>query len=390
MKSNPGGQLSPVEIVGRERLIATIWRILERQSLRLIAERRIGKTSIINKMRHSPPEEVTLFARDVEFVRSPIEFVDLLIRDLTAHIGGVQRAGRRVRSLLESLGGAEVGSVKLPQLAAPHWKELFIKGIEDLMDAVPGRVVFIFDEFPWMIQRIAENDGPDVAMEVLDVLRALRSDQPRLRMIYTGSIGLHNVLESLRRSGYGNDPTNDMNIVDVPALDPDDAWSLAVELLDGEGIAAEPDRLAVGKAIAAAVDGRPFFIHHVADQLVRHGGTVTERTVEETVEHFLRDAQDPWHLQHYRERIDHYYAEQDRPLALALLDVLAQAQDPLSLPDLIGVVGTLIVSNDEEQIRRIVTALARDHYIVQESGGGYRFRYPIIARSWRYQRGLVS
>lgn len=388
MKSNPGGQLSPAEIVGREKLIETIWRILERQSLRLIAERRIGKTSIINKMRHSPPAGTILLARDVEFVRSPIEFVDLLVRDFMEHFGGAERTGRRVRSLLEGLGGVEVGGVKLPQLAATHWKELLIKAVEDLMDSTNDRVVIILDEFPWMIQRIGESAGPAVAMEVLDVLRALRNDHARLRMIYTGSIGLHNVLSSLKRSGYGNDPTNDMNIVDVPALAPEDAWRLAVELLDGEGITAVPDRIAVGKAIAEAVDGRPFFIHHVADQLVRRGATVTEETVAAVVEYFLRDAEDPWHLQHYRDRIDHYYAAEDRPLALALLDALARAEEPLRIADLIGLVGTTTTVRDEEQVRGLVTALARDHYIVQEAGGGYRFRYPIIARSWRYQRGL--
>jgi hypothetical protein len=45
MKTNPGGQLAANEVIGRDRLIAKLWQILERQSLVLTAERRMGKTS---------------------------------------------------------------------------------------------------------------------------------------------------------------------------------------------------------------------------------------------------------------------------------------------------------------------------------------------------------
>jgi len=48
MKANPGGQIPPDEVIGRDALIKRLWRILERQSLVLSAERRMGKTCIIN------------------------------------------------------------------------------------------------------------------------------------------------------------------------------------------------------------------------------------------------------------------------------------------------------------------------------------------------------
>jgi len=50
MKANPGGQLSIDQIKGRDPLIATIWETLLSQSVIMTAERRIGKTSIIQKM----------------------------------------------------------------------------------------------------------------------------------------------------------------------------------------------------------------------------------------------------------------------------------------------------------------------------------------------------
>jgi ATP/maltotriose-dependent transcriptional regulator MalT len=50
MKANPGGQLTPGEVIGRDRLIRKLWRVLETRSLVLSAERRMGKTSVIKKM----------------------------------------------------------------------------------------------------------------------------------------------------------------------------------------------------------------------------------------------------------------------------------------------------------------------------------------------------
>lgn len=47
MKTNPGGpggQLEIGEIIGRDKLVDRLWKILARQSLVLTAERRMGKT----------------------------------------------------------------------------------------------------------------------------------------------------------------------------------------------------------------------------------------------------------------------------------------------------------------------------------------------------------
>ena len=41
MRANPGGAIDPKDVVGRDRLIARIWEILEGQSVVLTAERRI-------------------------------------------------------------------------------------------------------------------------------------------------------------------------------------------------------------------------------------------------------------------------------------------------------------------------------------------------------------
>ena len=51
MQINPGGRLNTKDVMGRDNEIARYWRVLERQGLVISAERRIGKTHIVLKMR---------------------------------------------------------------------------------------------------------------------------------------------------------------------------------------------------------------------------------------------------------------------------------------------------------------------------------------------------
>lgn len=50
MKANPGGQIDLNEVVGRDEIIKQIWDTIDQQSIRINAERRIGKTTIIKKL----------------------------------------------------------------------------------------------------------------------------------------------------------------------------------------------------------------------------------------------------------------------------------------------------------------------------------------------------
>jgi len=66
----------------------------------------------------------------------------------------------------------------------------------------PGesKLLLLFDELPYMLQKIAvygrrETRGENVALEMLDTLRAVRAKHERnLRMIFAGSVELHSMI----------------------------------------------------------------------------------------------------------------------------------------------------------------------------------------------------
>jgi len=397
MKANPGGQIAPSDVVGRDKLIKNLWRVLEKQSLVLCAERRMGKTCIIKKMvDEASKEDLLCVYRDLEGVRTPLEFVRMVLHDVEGYLKSLTRTAERARQFLNQISGTEIGGVlRIPDVAASHWKALLTKIIEDLTENQDRTVIFFWDEIPLMLYNIKQRNSEeeDTAMELLDTLRSLRQMHPGLRMVFTGSIGLHNVITALKQVGYANDPTNDMNTRDVPRLLPDDAQKLARLLLKGEGILAE-DRQGTAREIADAVDGNPFYIQQVVSQMRdRRGQVENEATVREIVSSCLTDPLDCWHMRYYRDRIDIYYphdeARDERKFALGLLDILSASDEPLAFHDLFNLLKSHIITEDMEMARHVLTLLQRDHYVVLQDDGAYRFRFPLIKRWWRLNRGLT-
>lgn len=388
MRSNPGGYIAPENVIGRDKLIQHIWRALEQQSVALTAIRRIGKTSMLQKMKAEAPPHILPIYRDLEKLDSPLVFVEQTYADVEKYLTSKRKVAKRTRDFIANLAGAEVQGVKLPTVLAPHWKTLLEKVVEDLIEHQERQVIFFWDEIPWMLEKIRQKDGEQAAIEILDTLRALRQTYPNLRMVFTGSVGLHHVIASLKRSGYANAPINDMKMIDVPPLATADARQLAALLLQGDGITTQdPDMLAA--AIAEAADDVPFYINHIVDRMVLHAGPITRDTPRAIADAFLRDPQDPWDMSHYRDRIDTYYRPEECLPALALLDVLAIADQPLTADTAFSRLPTALGSAEREQAIRILTLLQRDYYLKMNEEGRYLFSYPLIQRWWRLNRGLT-
>lgn len=269
MKINPGGKLSLEDIVGRDLLVERILRDLGGQSIVLVAERRMGKTHVLDKLVAAVPSGWVMLKRDVEGVRTTLEFVQLVMADLHPMLTKLAKFRDWLNTIAIDAAGTQIGPVKLPNFAAKHWKQILTDTLSHVGDAPQTQlVVFLWDELPMMLQNIAKS-SPQEAMELLDVLRSLRQENPKIRMVFTGSIGLHHVVRQLNEQGYANAPVNDMAVVEVPPLSPTDATDLTKRLFTDNQIAAADD--AIFALVAEQVDGIPFYIHHVMRALVIGG-----------------------------------------------------------------------------------------------------------------------
>jgi hypothetical protein len=177
-----------------------------------------------------------------------------------------------------------------------------------------GMVIFFWDEMPMMLDNINRDLGETVTMEILTTLRSLRQTHSNLRMVFTGSIGLHHVVTQLKKVGAAGATTNDMHQEEVTPLDLADAILLAQELLTGAKI----DVKDLARSICESVDLVPYYIYHIVDELQQLNSPITQQSVADIILDNLYNPSNRWDMAHYRERIDTYYELPIVPFALGV------------------------------------------------------------------------
>ena len=388
MQINPGGRLDTKDVMGRDNEIARYWDVLERQGLVISAERRIGKTHIVLKMRDECPGGYLPFYQDLEAVHSIADLIRSIYSTVQEHCG----TSPRLKALIAKwsvLIPSKIGSVDLPT-PDTTWKVLLADAFDDLIGSAENTVVLmLWDEFPLMLHNLQRRGGDNAAMQLLDHLRALRLVRAdRLRFLFTGSIGLHLVLRSLRKAGNTNDPVNDMLSLTVPPMAHRDTCDLASALLTETR--ADPGQIpSLASGIASQVGGFPYYVHHVVDQLDQLRRPPELHDVSSAVDSLVYDSHDPANLQYYVNRLSSYYAEEERSLALLVLDTMAGQSSPTTIPALLNLCKHRKPSLADEQLREILTVLTEDHYIELRKcaeGVAYEFRWQLVKKWWKERR----
>ena len=388
MQINPGGRLDTKDVIGRDNEIDRYWGVLKRQGLVISAERRIGKTHIILKMRDECRSGYLPFYQDLEAVHSIVDLIRSIYN--TIQQSSSTSPGFKTRFAKWShLIPKKVAGIDLPT-ADSMWRDLLAKAFDDLISIADNRIVLmLWDEFPLMLHNLQRSEGNGLAIQLLDHLRALRlAHADHLRFLFTGSVGLHLVLRSLRKAGSANDPVNDMQSLTVPPMAHRDTCDLAAALLkETRAVPAQISDLASG--ITNEIGGFPYYIHHVVDQLDQLRRPPTLQDVSAAVDKLVYDPHDPANLNYYVSRLSSYYADDERSLALIVLDAMAGQPSPISVSELLNLCKHQSPSLADQQLREVLAVLAEDHYIEARKGTDgimYGFRWQLVKKWWKETR----
>ncbi|MYE85267.1 MAG: hypothetical protein F4X31_03355 [Gammaproteobacteria bacterium] len=388
MQINPGGRLNTQEVMGRDREIARYWDILGRQGLVLSAERRIGKTHIALKMRDECGPRYLPFYQDLEGVHSINELIRSIYDTVRQSLATAPRFKARLATW-STLLPDRIGGIDIPT-GSRNWQILLATAFDDLINISEDKIILmLWDEFPLMLHNLQRREGPDSAIELLDHLRALRlAHSNRLRFLYTGSIGLHLVLRSLRKAGNANDPVNDMHSATVPPMTHRDTCDLAAALLK-ETLAPSDLVSTLASLVAEEVGGFPYYVHHVVDQLHQLRRPITPDDIVSAVGGLIHDPHDPANFQYYVNRLSAYYDAADRGVTLMVLDTMAGLEQAAPVSQLVNLCRHRDPSLTEEYVREALKLMAEDHYVtLKRTKGGlvYDFRWQLVKRWWKETR----
>jgi hypothetical protein len=378
------------KIVGRDAFITETWEKLELKSLYMNDLRRIGKTRIIEKMHAAPSAGWMAAFSDLEGTHTAEEFAARVYKDSATVLTKKQKALRKMSVLLGKAAGSEImGVLKLPDGQPAPWKDVLRTTFDDMVEALgelPGtRMVFFWDEVPFMLDNIAKRQGKDTAMQVLDLLRELSQRHESIRLLLTGSIGIHHVLRSLWDEDYKGSPLNHMDLIQPGPLEQGHAVSFAKsEIARRRLTCTEAD--VCSAALSKSVSHVPFYIEKLAARLPR-GVSLTPALIETELEKELRSDNSDWDLDYYRRRVKTVFPQTEK-LVLSILDQLAGAAlSALSFQEIRKLVSARM-EVDEEVLREHLKLLCMDHYLVRDESNAYCFYLPLIRRWWKINRSL--
>ena len=348
-------------------------------------------------MEAEPPDGVLTFYQDLEKLHTANDFAN----EVCSKVMSKQRLSyRMVRGAADRLSrwqGGRLGfkipalgphlpeaSLDLPTLAALPWQLKLTAGITELVNSRRGLVVFFWDEMPWMVEHVTKKEGVETAQQVLELLRGLRQEpdlRPKLRMVYTGSIGFHHVLAEALAAPLINDMKPPAY---VPPLGFEDACLLARRRLAHEEIEAD-DPAEAAREIAGAADGIPWYIVNLTQSLNTLSVSLQSGDADRSLARILRHSPENWELPHYDTRLDHYYTPAQSRIARDLLDILAVTEGAADFTTLRNLLNAKRKTEDENEVLHVLNLLRQDHYLTTDP---YHFQLPLIRRFWRVWRKL--
>ncbi len=374
----PGSSLRASSFVGRTRVtrIAT-QRLSVGSNLILADPRRMGKTEWIRHLARTQTTTFTTVLIDYEGVRTSEEFLLRTATVLREQLPGWTQVKARLISLFDETEvgvDAHVLTVKKGLKGLPATR-LFEDTIAALaLDAAAGNqptLLVAMDELPQAILNIVDSEGAASADQLLQTLRRVRQAHPRVRWLLCGSIGFHH---ALRKCGSTEAVFNDLVTLQLGPLDDFEADELADRLLRGAMEKSTPDAVAALVDVTGAI---PFLMHKIVALVADRGepGDAAPR-IRAAFSDFMHDRDASRAVTHLVTRLDLFYEGVELAAARQVLNTLALASAPVPAPELAS---TLAL--DPDLTRRVLDALADDHYLV-DTESGLRWRYDVLRRVW--------
>lgn len=369
----------------RDDVIGRAWDLLGSSNLLLLSPRRVGKSSLLNRMKEQGPARGynTLYLA-VPDAEDELDFIKRLIRAFreTDWAPGAWVAAFK-KTLPEDL--EVILKTGLIELKAKNfdWRRP-AEELEKLLKGADSETLLLIDELPLLIASIVHQDPSGKRAErFLLWLKRLR-EQHRPRWFFAGSIGLDSVARKLKLSGT----IHDLQQIVLGEFSPEKAraylmgrgrfygWELTLETV---------------QAILYAVEWPiPFHLNLVFEEL---RAVVSERNiapspalVEVGIERLMSHGRT--HFDHWDERLDKMLDARLPRYCEMILSQVCHGTDGAKVETIELRLSQEITNDDEraEILRQSLDLLVSDGYLVRQQGL-VRFRSSLVRRYWQEVQG---
>ena len=368
----------------REKVVNKIYRHLDNGgSVYMNAPRRVGKTSIMYYLEDSPRENYHFIYVDTSKIESSEDFFMTLMQELIKSEGvkKLVKASKKVKSywetFTEKFRTIEAFGVKVEfgETKQTSYYELFNETLKGL-NTETFKIIFMIDEFPTTIENIVKKSNPQEAIMFLHRNRSIRQNLNRaVGFIYTGSIGLPQLVNKLKKS----ETVNDIVFVDVPPLTIDEAKNLVTLLLKKDSVILESG---IMDYLVSKVEWlMPFYLQLMVDELLaiwsEDETPILKTTIDAAFDNIVSN-RNYSKFASYVERLEEGLAlDGEFEIAKQILCLIAEKQVLYRAEILDG-----HAESAKSQLKNILSALEYDGYIFEENNQ-YRFNSPVLRMWWQ-------
>lgn len=391
MKLGIGKPVRGDKFYPRPEISAKLLELLEEDAnILLSAPRRVGKTSIILNLYDKPPKNYLVVYVDTEKCESIKEYFKELLNKITdseiidkydgfgsSVIEKIKDTAKRVKKI--NLGGVIGIEKEAMQTTVDYYEEFEL--LLNEIELKGQKIVLLVDEFPVTVENIKRKDDLDGSNEVkkfLQMNRTIRLNPKlsnKISFIYTGSIGLVNVVSNI---GMTED-INDLSELTVPPLESKDALKLLASLASTYKIPIDKN---TSKYVIEKVEWlMPFYIQtlfrEIRDLYRKEEPTaIDDNFIDQAFNNIIDNVK--IYLDHFRTRLNKVFKKEQLNFSKELLHSIADNNFIYknNIPE-------LAAKHKVEKYSYVIDTLKYDGYIDNSANENeYRFNSPIFKQWW--------
>jgi len=380
----------------RPAITEKIWRkIGNGEHLQLTAPRRVGKTSILKHLVQQPREGYLVKYIIVQSVDQENEFYKRLFNELVEDKkifgqleGYFRQASKVVKDYINRISAIGTNEVTFDNSASLDY-ESELKQLIRAIDDGCEKIILEVDEFPHAVENILKLDVR-AGIHFLQSTREFRQDDRlsrKVQFIFTGSIGLGNIVKKIGQSNL----IMDLAPVPVSPLSPEEAEFLIKEIVQGLKKFHNIDLPITETCIAYILEKIdwliPYYIQIMIDELCdiyEEGLPINNQAVDEALLRIVKNKyKHDNYFEHWKSHLKISFDDLAQyNLAREVLNLLAMNQ---SIDK--AVFHDLGIKHEVAEPQYVQGVLEYDGYI-NEHEGRFCFNSPIL-KAWWYKNVAI-
>jgi uncharacterized protein len=362
----------------RPYLDEIFWKKLnESHNLSIAAPRRVGKSSFMLNLLKNEKDGFLCTYIITESINEPNEFLKKLYKTL---LGLLNKGGKFKQFFEDVFKRLDIKKISLTEIEfgrneIDYYEEILLLCKEVKENEV--RVVLLIDEFSQTVENIITDQSGETAKNFLHQCRELRQNldvKSKISFVYTGSIGLENLVLSI------DEPRSisDLGHFTIPPLSKTEATDLITQIIDGDPIQfKETEREHFLNKLNWLL---PFFIQVMMSEMDsickgKKAGIITTEIVDES---FTKALENRSYFEHWLVRLRSIFKGNDFSCAKEVLK-LAALNNGIDYYELQNAIAKFNI----EDAAPLVNILQHDGYLVKdEESRKYRFNSPLLQAWW--------